>query len=155
MFKLLVALLLIVTINGCGTKKDIIKLPKSETIKAIYSLNIDMNDKYLGTMKLKSGKEKGKLITNNEKIISEILNLIKKNVNSWKQLPNGRTSSPSKLYAFLDHNNKPVLVLWLFKNELTILTKPIDPRNVHWSYSLDNQSSIRLTKYLDSWQKER
>ena len=148
MFKLLTTLSLIIAINGCDTKLSNLRIPISGSIKAIYCYNIDMDDKYLGIMELKSGKENATIVTNDENTISELLSFIEKNESSWKKLPKGRTYPAPKLYAFLNQSNKAELVLWFSKNELTILTKPIDSRNVHWSYSLDNQSSTRLTKYL-------
>lgn len=148
------ALLLSILASGCddkGNRVNIIGLPDKNKVKSVYLYNVGKQDKYWGKLKLKTEKNTGKLIINEESKASDIIGFIRTHIDKWEKVSDKDIQKPKNMFVFLNNiENDPEIILWLENSQLTILTRPIDPRHVHWTFLLDANSLAYLNNKLSS-----
>ena len=135
-------LLLLLATSGCIVKVDL-KLPEREELKAIEIISIGHDSSYHGIIRSKSD-ETIKVISELS-LIDRIYNFIDKGMGVWKQTGEWLNQEPKHAVRF-EGNSETVMMLWFGQNQISILTRPITPKNPVITFNSGKQSVTELRK---------
>ncbi|MCU7917308.1 MAG: hypothetical protein KZQ95_03005 [Candidatus Thiodiazotropha sp. (ex Epidulcina cf. delphinae)] len=152
MKKLVLTVFLIVLITGCGYTINV-KLPDRNLIDEIKVNLVDSEDRYSGVFEINQ-----KDLINNIKdksVIDLIYSHLERGVNTWPQEDSRLTSREKYIISFYGKSeSKPYMLLWLGKEEIRIMTRPITPKNITITYKVDKATILLFNELLKDNKQE-
>jgi hypothetical protein len=120
-----------------------LKLPEREELKAIEIISIGPDSSYHGIIRSKS--DATIKVISELSLIDLIYNFIDKGTGVWKQTGEWLDQEPKYAVRF-EGDSETVMMLWFGQNQISILTRPITPKNPVITFNSGKQSVTELRK---------
>lgn len=130
--------------TGCKYEMTSIQLPERKEIEKIIIFSISDKDRYHGLFDTASKKEIKTVSEGNR--IDDVYRFILEGQKAWSQLGNGLSAAPAFVAEF-HSNSERVMMLWFVNNEISILTKPITPKNPSVTFK-SGGNAVHELRYL-------
>ncbi|MES9949367.1 MAG: hypothetical protein ABW118_10440 [Candidatus Thiodiazotropha sp.] len=122
-----------------------LKLPEREELKVIEIISIGPDSPYHGI--IRSTSDMNIKVISEPVLIDRIYNFMDKGKEIWKQTGEWLEQEP-KIVVRFEGNMETVMMLWFDKNKISILTRPVTPKNPVITFNAGKPAVIELREML-------